>query len=75
MIKMVVEAYNEYISKDEHKITYANDFVEWSLSNMYSDIVSNELRDFNEERSFKLLNESEVDYVQEMIKTRFKELK
>jgi hypothetical protein len=59
----------------ENRITYPNDYIELSLSNLYSDIISNELKEFNEERSFKLLSEKEVDYVLDMMHTRYKELR
>jgi hypothetical protein len=59
----------------ENRITYPNDYIEWSLSNLYSDIITNELKEFNEERSFKLLSEKEVDYVLDMMQTRYKEVR
>lgn len=75
MLKMVKETFNDYVKTDNFKITYPNDYIEWSLSNLYSDIVANDLKEFNQERSFKLLNESEVDYVLDMMETRYKDFK
>jgi predicted site-specific integrase-resolvase len=75
MLKMVKEAFNDHINSLEHRITYPNDYIEWSLSDIYTDIVSNELKEFNEERSFKLLSESEVDYVLDMMQTRYKDFR
>lgn len=75
MLKMMKEAFNDHINSEEAKITYPNDYIEWSLNNLYSDIIGNILKDFNYERSFKLLNESEVDYVLDMLETRYKDFK
>ena len=73
MKQMVRDAFNDHINSREHLITYPNDFIEWSLSNIYSDIIKNELKEFNHERSFKLLSEKEADYVLEMLQTRQKD--
>lgn len=75
MKKMVKEAYSDHLNSEEHLITYPNDYIEWSLGNTYSDIVQNELKEFNYERSFKILNEKEVDYIFEMMETRKKDFK
>jgi len=75
MVKMVKKTFNDHINSEEHKIAYPNDYIEWSLSNLYTDIVKNDLKEFNSERSFKLLNENEVDYVVDMFETRYKDFK
>ena len=75
MVQMIKDTYEQYISLDDWNISYPNDYVEWSLSNLYSDILADELKDFNHERSFKILNENEVDYILDMVKTRYKDFK
>lgn len=76
MLSMVKTALADYLTlASTCKISYPNSYVEWSLSNIYTDIVSNSLKEFNHERSFKLLAESEVDYVLDMMETRYKDFK
>jgi len=75
MKKMVNEAFSDHLNSQENRINYPNDFIEWSLGNIYTEIVENLLQEFNHERSFKILNEKEVDYILEMMETRQKDFK
>lgn len=75
MINLMRDAFNEYINSDEWTFDHPNDYVEWSLSNLYSDIIANELKEFNFEKDFKLLGENEVDYILDMMEARYKDFK
>lgn len=75
MLNLIREAFNEYINTDEWTFNHPNDYVEWSLSNLYSDIIANELKEFNFEKDFKLLGENEVDYILDMMEARYKDFK
>ena len=75
MLNLMRDAFNEYINSEECIFDHPNDYVEWSLSNLYSDIIKNELKEFNFEKDFKLLGENEVDYILDMMEARYRDFK
>ncbi|CAI2374357.1 unnamed protein product [Moneuplotes crassus] len=73
MKKMVENAFKDHLQSQTHLIAYPNEYTEWSTHELYQDITNNQLKEFNHEKSFKILSEKEVDYVLEMMETRKKD--
>lgn len=50
MRKMINDALRDHLTTQTHLITYPNNYIEWSMHSLYSDIVNNEVKEFNHEK-------------------------